>query len=135
MSTRTFSRSAAAEGLTERINAIDLLDERVRRSASPAGPTEPGRYLEVQGPGQSLLVPLEEGVTRVGRGLAADLRLNEDSVSRRHAMLICDESGARILDDRSSNGTFVNGQRVEQAELKHGDVLELGRVLLRYLEV
>jgi pSer/pThr/pTyr-binding forkhead associated (FHA) protein len=44
-------------------------------------------------------------------------------------------SGARILDDRSSNGTFVNGRRVQQADLSSGDVLVIGRVVLRYLEV
>ncbi|MFI4985006.1 MAG: FHA domain-containing protein [Solirubrobacterales bacterium] len=128
-------RSAAAEGLTERVDAIACLDERVRRRASSAGPIEPGRYIEVQGPGERLLVSLEEGVTHIGRGLAADLRLDDKSVSRRHAMLVHDPTGARILDDRSSNGTVVNGRRVEQADLKNGDELVLGRVVLHYLEV
>jgi pSer/pThr/pTyr-binding forkhead associated (FHA) protein len=50
-------------------------------------------------------------------------------------MLVNDPSGARVLDDRSSNGTFVNGRRVEQAALTSGDELLLGRVLLRYIEV
>lgn len=128
------SRSAAAEGLTERVDAIACLDERVRRQASVAGPTDPGRYIEVQGPGGRLFVALELGVTHIGRGLAADLRLDEKSVSRRHAMLVHEPAGARIFDDRSSNGTFVNGRRVQQADLKHGDELVLGRVVLRYLE-
>lgn len=132
------TRSDPAEGITERVNAIEYLDERARRQAKPAGsPTgalEPGRYLEVPGPGEALLVALERDVTHIGRGLAADLRLDENSVSRRHAMLVQDERGARILDDRSSNGTLVNGKRVEQADLSHGDLLTLGRVVLRYLE-
>ena len=42
---------------------------------------------------------------------------------------------ARLLDDRSSYGTFVNGRRIQQADLRDGDVIVLGRVLLRYLEV
>ena len=134
-------RSAAAEGITERVDAVSCLDERVRREATPVAespapqPIEPGRYLEVQGPGETLLVRLERDVTRIGRGLAADLRLDENSVSRRHAVLVDDPAGARVLDDRSSNGTFVNGRRVEQVALVHGDVLMLGRVTLRYLEV
>src|SRR6266705_6441963 len=129
-------RSAAAEGVTERVDAVSFLDERVRREATPMPeaqapqPIEPGRYLEVQGPGGTLLVRLERDVTRIGRGLAADLRLDENSVSRRHAVLVHDASGARVLDDRSSNGTFVNGRRVEQAVLAHGDMLMLGRVTL-----
>jgi pSer/pThr/pTyr-binding forkhead associated (FHA) protein len=135
MTVQAPTRSAAAEGLTERVDAIACLDERVRRQASSAGPIEPGRYIEVQGPGERLLVSLGPGVTHIGRGLAADLRLDDKSVSRRHAMLVHDPAGARILDDRSSNGTFVNGRRVEQADLRNGDELVLGRVVLRYLEV
>jgi pSer/pThr/pTyr-binding forkhead associated (FHA) protein len=132
--------SRAAEGVTERVDAVSRLDPRVRSEATrvPAqapAPIEAGRYLEVQGPGETLLVRLEREVTRIGRGLAADLRLDENSVSRRHAMLVSDPAGARVLDDRSSNGTFVNGRRVEQAPLANGDELMLGRVVLRYLEV
>ena len=73
-------------------------------------------------------------MTHVGRGLAADLRLDEDSVSRRHAILLQRRAGVRVLDDRSSNGTFVNGRRVVEADLSDGDVLVLGRIVLRYLE-
>jgi pSer/pThr/pTyr-binding forkhead associated (FHA) protein len=135
MTVQAPTRSAAAEGLTERVDAIACLDERTRRQASSAGPIEPGRYIEVHGPGGRLAVPLGSGVTHIGRGLAADLRLDDKSVSRRHAMLVHDPEGTRILDDRSSNGTFVNGRRVEQANLKTGDELVLGRVVLRYLEV
>src|SRR5690348_13324454 len=128
------------EGATERVDAVARLDERVRREAVPASETrlealEPGRYLELQGTGETLLVRLEREVTRIGRGLAADVRLDDNSVSRRHAMLVCDEAGVRILDDRSSNGTMVNGVRVDQAALSSGDVVALGRVSLRYLEI
>jgi pSer/pThr/pTyr-binding forkhead associated (FHA) protein len=120
--------------MTEFFDGIACLDERVRRQAKPAQPTEAGRYIEVQGPGERLLIPLRRGVMHIGRGLAADLRLDEDSVSRRHAILVHRRSGARILDDRSSNGTLVNGRRVMQADLQNGDVLVLGRVVLRYLD-
>jgi pSer/pThr/pTyr-binding forkhead associated (FHA) protein len=135
MATGTLTRPAAAEGMTEFFDGIACLDERVRRQAMPDRPTDAGRYIEVQGPGERLLIPLGSGVTHIGRGLAADLRLDEDSVSRRHAILVYRRSGSRILDDRSSNGTFVNGRRVTQADLRDGDVLVLGRVVLRYLEV
>ena len=80
------------------------------------------------------MIGVQRIVGRFGTG-DADLRLDENSVSRRHAMLVADPAGTRILDDRSSNGTFVNGRRVEQAALAAGDLLMLGRVALRYLEV
>ena len=135
MTAQTPIPSAAAEGLTERVDAIALLDETVRRKALTERPSGPGRFLEVQGTGETLLIPLSEGVMHIGRGLSADLHLDEKSVSRRHAMLVDCPSGARLLDDRSSNGTFVNGRRIVQADLHDGDVLVLGRVVLRYLEI
>lgn len=127
--------TAASEGMTERLDPISCLDERIRRSATPGRPVAPGRYIEMQGPNETLLIGLGRGVTHVGRGLAADLRLDEATVSRRHAILVDSDTGVRVLDDRSSNGTFLNGRRILQADLKSGDVLRLGRVVLRYLEV
>jgi pSer/pThr/pTyr-binding forkhead associated (FHA) protein len=129
--------SAAAEGTTERVETVSALEQvREQGAAAPApAPTGPGRYLEIQGTGDGRLVRLEREITRIGRGLAADLRLDENSVSRRHALLVDGPSGPRILDDRSSNGTFVNGRRIEQVDLSDGDVIVLGRVVLRYLEV
>ena len=144
MATQTPIRPAfaPAEGMTEFFDGIACLDERVRRQAMPVSAqdlseypsSETGCYIEVQGPGERLLIPLGSGVTHIGRGLVADIRLDEDSVSRRHAILVYRRSGSRILDDRSSNGTLVNGRRVTQADLHDGDVLVLGRVVLRYLE-
>ena len=131
----TLPVNAAVEGLTERFDPIQCLDERVRSSA--AAGTEnlaPGRYLEVQGPDRTLVIALTEGTLRIGRGLSADIRLDEASVSRRHAILET-SAPARVLDDRSSNGTFVNGERVERAELLSGDEITIGRVNLRYVEV
>lgn len=135
MTTQTPIRTPAAEGLTERVDAIAFLDESTRRKAITERPSGPGRFLEVQGPGESLLIPLTTGVMHIGRGLSADLHLDEKSVSRRHAMLVHRPTGPRLLDDRSSNGTFVNGRRIVQADLHNGDVLVLGRVVLRYLEM
>ena len=133
-SPRTLARPPA-EGVTERVDPISCLDERTLSQASDTETPGPGRYLEVQGAGRTLLIPLGTEVIHIGRGLAADLRLDESSVSRRHAILVPRVSGARILDDRSSNGTFVNGRRVQQADLSDGDVIVVGRVVLRYLEI
>jgi pSer/pThr/pTyr-binding forkhead associated (FHA) protein len=127
--------SATGSGVTERIDVISRLDERNRRRATAPRTAEPGQYLQVEGAGETLLLPLPRGVMHIGRGLAADLRLDDSSVSRRHAILVCRDDGARILDDRSANGTLINGCRVSQAVLSSGDTIVLGRVVLRYLEV
>lgn len=136
MSPQTLIRPPA-EGITERVDPIDYLDERTRSAASEAreaGSAEPGRYLEMQGSERTLLIPVGGDVVHIGRGLAADVHIDESSVSRRHAILVPRPGGARILDDRSSNGTYVNGRRVQQADLTNGDVIVVGRVVLRYIE-
>src|ERR1700691_4845224 len=113
-------------GATERIDAIACLDERNRRRASEPQAAEPGPYLEVQGAGETLLVPVGAEVIHIGRGLSAGLHLDGRSLSRRHAIPVRPATGARILDDRSANGTLVNGRRVTQADLCSGDVIVLG---------
>lgn len=134
MTTQAPSRPTV-EGTTERVDAIACLDERVRRVARFPAQLEPGRYIEVESTEETLLIPLGDGAVHIGRGLSADLHLDENSVSRRHAIIVHRPTGARVLDDRSSNGTFVNGRRISQAELRDGDVILVGRVVLRYLEV
>jgi pSer/pThr/pTyr-binding forkhead associated (FHA) protein len=135
MTTQTLHRPSVLDGLTERFDPIACLDERARHSASTTDRLGPGRYVEVQGPQRTLHIPLGAGATHIGRGLSADLHIDESSVSRRHAILVPRPTGARILDDRSANGTFVNGTRVQQADLRNGDVIVIGRVVLRYLEI
>ena len=97
---------------------------------------EPGCYLAFEpAPGSVELVKLEEGWTRIGRSEAADLRLDDATVSRRHALLVLtDEGELRALDDRSMNGLLVNGERIEWAPLSDGDELEIGRYRLYVLE-
>ena len=74
-------------------------------------------------------------VTHVGRGVTADVRLDDHTVSARHAIVVLRADRLRILDDRSTNGTVVNGRRVDEAELHDGDVVVLGRVVLTYRDV
>src|SRR5687768_2264609 len=64
----------------------------------------------------------------VGRALTSDVPLLDPTVSRRHASLVADDSGIELNDLGSSNGTFVNGQRVETARVAAGDVLTFGKL-------
>ena len=95
----------------------------------------PGCYLAFEDAGELTTMPIEEGWTRIGRSGAADLRLDDATVSRRHALVVLTKEGElRALDDRSLNGLFVNGERVEWAPLSDGDELEIGRYRLYVLE-
>jgi predicted RNA-binding Zn-ribbon protein involved in translation (DUF1610 family) len=78
---------------------------------------------------------LPTGWTRIGRSLSADIRFDDPTVSRRHAMLHREGGAVRILDDRSLNGVFVNGERVDMRELEDGDELTVGRFRLYFLTV
>ncbi|HEX2703714.1 MAG TPA: FHA domain-containing protein [Solirubrobacteraceae bacterium] len=93
---------------------------------------EPGEYLCYQDGEEVVVVPLTREWTRIGRSLAADVRFDDPTVSRRHALLVRAPDGVRLLDDRSLNGVFVNGQRVEWSTLAHGDEILVGRYRLHF---
>ena len=78
---------------------------------------------------------LPEGFTRIGRSLAAELRFDDPTVSRRHAIVHAEGASVRLLDDRSLNGVFVNGERVEWHELGDGDEVVVGRFHLYFLNL
>jgi FHA domain/Zinc-ribbon containing domain len=85
--------------------------------------------------GEALDFEIEPGWTRIGRSVAADIRLDDPSVSRRHALIVSEPGEPlRVLDDRSLNGVFVNGDEVEWGRLADGDELLIGRYRLFVLE-
>src|ERR1700760_4207132 len=94
----------------------------------------PGRYLAFEQDGKTLVIPITREWTRIGRSQAADLRFDDATVSRRHALVASEEGGVRVLDDRSLNGIQVNGRRVEWSPLTDGDVITIGRHTLYYLD-
>jgi FHA domain len=93
------------------------------------------RHLVCHVDGESVDFELGDGWSRIGRSVTADLRLDDPSVSRRHALVVSEEGEAlRVLDDRSLNGVFVNGELVEWGKLEDGDELTVGRYRLYVLE-
>jgi hypothetical protein len=98
----------------------------------------------LEGPGDYLLfhegaclqsLGLTREMTRIGRSLVADLRFEDPTVSRRHALILRELTGMRLLDDRSLYGVFVNGTRVSSRLLSDGDVIGLGRHKLLYQRI
>ncbi len=94
----------------------------------------PGRYLAYEESGRPVVVPIAREWTRVGRSLAADVRFDDATVSRRHALIVVQADGVRVLDDRSLNGVYVNGERVEWRALADGDQVSVGRHVLWFLD-
>jgi hypothetical protein len=86
-----------------------------------------GPHLVWEAGGEVKTLPIQSGWSKLGRSSASDLMLDDPTVSRRHALVVLtDEGELRALDDRSLNGLFVNGERVEWAPLSDGDELEIG---------
>ncbi len=98
--------------------------------------------LTVQGSGQQLALaggkgtfPLHVGENKVGRSPENAVNVEDNSVSRSHAAILMLPSGqTRVRDLGSSNGTFVNGRRLGERELAHGDQVEIGGQKLVFLK-
>ncbi len=77
--------------------------------------------------------PIRGAVATIGREAVNQIRLHDTEVSRNHAQVVrTGEAGHEIVDNRSSNGTYVNSRRIETKALQSGDRVQVGRTLLIY---
>jgi hypothetical protein len=101
-------------------------------------------YLEGLPPGVGLLVVrhgpnvgssfrLDKEHTNVGRHPDSEIFLDDITVSRRHVVLDRTPNGYVLRDVGSLNGTYVNRERVDEATLRHGDELQIGRYRLSFV--
>ena len=121
---------------TQTTGALPELTERERQRAVTAVPSaEAGRYLALEHRGEVVHLPLTKGITRIGRGISCDLTVEDAAVSRRHALVVQRGADHVLLDDRSRNGTFLNGERVAESVLRDGDVITVGSVAIRFVHV
>lgn len=88
--------------------------------------------LLLQTPSGPQAIPLESTLVSLGRGLGNDVILEDTRVSRHHAQLRYRQRRFWVTDLGSTNGTFVNGQRVTETALRDGDVLSLGGLELTF---
>lgn len=79
--------------------------------------------------GQTRSFPLTHDVTIIGRREDCDLQIPLTEVSRKHCRVVKEGDALRVEDLGSSNGTFQNGQRVQEAVLQPGDYVQIGPVL------
>ena len=134
------STFAAADRLQRETSAVAVADAAARRRprwVEDARRELPARgcFLAYEDSGRHVVKPLTAAVTRVGRSVGAELRFEDTTVSRRHAVLARDPGGGvRLLDDRSLNGVQVNGSRVESHKLRDGDEIRIGRHSLWFLD-
>jgi predicted nucleic acid-binding Zn-ribbon protein len=124
---------------TAQTTAVDLTpetDDQAWLDEVREGLTDPGQYLAYRADdGDVVAFALQREWTRIGRSLAADIRFDDPTVSRRHALIVRQPDGLRVLDDRSLNGVFVNGERVEWSTLADSDEIVIGRHRLYFIEL
>lgn len=102
------------------LDAIDALPTGAALLLVRSGPTAGARYL------------LDTDVTTVGRHPEADIFFDDVTVSRRHAEITRDRTTFELVDQRSLNGTYVDGERVDRAALRNGAELRVGKFRLNF---
>lgn len=96
-----------------------------------------GKLVHMQGDSIVLEIPLNGKVVTIGRALHCNVSLNDPQISQHHAQIIPDEEGLagyRIKDLYSTNGTYVNNERVSDIRLKDRDIVCIGTSMLTYCD-
>jgi pSer/pThr/pTyr-binding forkhead associated (FHA) protein len=117
------------------VDSFPLLDHRAQRRAIRRGVAPTGHYLAFGDGAEAHLIRLDSRITHLGRSAACEVRFEDQRVSRDHAIIVRHGRYARVLDNRSANGTFVNGYRIVATNLRDGDVIRVGPLAMQYLEV
>jgi len=91
-----------------------------------------GQLVIVGGPKQGVIFPLRQPVVSIGRDGGNDIVLQDSAASGQHARIERRGEQTFIVDLGSSNGTFVNGQRAQQAQLVGGETILIGNTHLRF---
>ena len=130
-------RSESIESIGEIENVIQEIDERISEhldDEDTATRERVTRLLVGESDGQEVRFPLFKDRLTIGRTANNDIRLNEQCISRRHAVIVTENGGTRIVDWGSKNGVFINENRVAEQMLKNGDVVMIGMTEFRYEE-
>jgi hypothetical protein len=84
---------------------------------------------------QVIKYPLYKKIVTIGRGAFNDIQIRTQFVSRSHARILTDSSGAIIEDMNSKNGVTVNGQNAHLRRLKNGDVVDVGKIHFKFIDL
>jgi len=116
-------------------------DERTREISAAEGNTVLSEFLSrynaciviLSGPAKGTEHRLDGEQTTLGRGPGTDLAFDDQAMSRKHAAVEFGSDGFRLRDLGSTNGTLLNGSKVESSALKHGDRFQVGAHLFQFV--
>jgi transcriptional regulator with GAF, ATPase, and Fis domain len=91
-------------------------------------------HLIVRELGAERTVPISEPEVTVGRSRQNTVKLATEQASRQHCRLVKTEKGYRVLDGNSSNGTYVNGEKISEKDLADGDQIGIGNAAIVFKE-
>ena len=124
--------AAAAGEATEAFSAVeDDAGEPQRSVESAEGAT---LVIRTGGGRSGEQFALDRDLMTIGRAAQSDVFLDDITVSREHARLERTANGLLLTDQGSLNGTYVNRQRIESAQLSDGDELQIGKYRLTFIE-
>lgn len=104
----------------------DELPSRSQAGEGAASPFETPALVGVTSPFKDHRFLLQPERTRIGRDSGNDVVLNAPDVSHEHARIVRSRGEWRVIDLGSTNGTFINGKRVQQGALQIGDLIAFG---------
>jgi chromosome segregation ATPase len=131
------NRSEAVESINEIEDIIHDLDNRMSERIDDKSESERERITRLlvgYVDGQKLRFPLFKDRLTIGRTIENDIQLKAPYISRRHAVIVTDEDGTRIVDWGSKNGVFVNTDRIREQILHNGDVVTIGTADFKFEE-
>ncbi len=130
-------RSGSIESIGEIENVIQEIDERISEhldEEDTATRERVTRLLVGESDGQEVRFPLFKDRLTIGRTANNDIQLNEQCISRRHAVIVTENGSTKLVDWGSKNGVYVNENRVAEQMLKNGDLVMIGMTEFRYEE-
>jgi diguanylate cyclase (GGDEF)-like protein len=104
------------------------------RKLPDANPTEHQAYVVIiYGDELGKRVPVGKAPIEAGRSSTCDISLDHESVSRHHARILWTGTGYNLQDLGSTNGTYVNDALIREQELRDGDIIRVGRTILKFM--
>jgi len=121
-------RSAGSTEPVEQVTQVELSDEVITLEQAVVA----SAHLVGMGEHATLLVELSNSPVTIGRSTTNTLVLAEPDISSKHAQLFIKNNAWAVRDLKSRNGTFVNGNRIQELVLQEGDLLQIGSYLMVY---